>query len=105
MSLTGTLLGAAEAAAVDRAAWTARIAAAIDGRVEAQARALGYNSAAACAGYAASTVSTWAAEAQAFIGWRDAIWVAAFALQSAQDMTGDRPEWEDLLAQLPPWPG
>ena len=81
--------------------------AAIDAHVEAVARARAYNSAASCAGYAASTVPAWAAEALAFITWRDAVYLAAFGLL-AQVQAGevDAPSVAGLVDTLPAmsWP-
>ena len=76
---------------------------AIDAHVEARARALNYNSAAALAGYVGSTVPEWAAEAAAFVAWRDAVWVTAFAMLGAADPMRP-PGVEDVLAALPEWP-
>jgi hypothetical protein len=89
----------------DLAAGIARAAlvAAIDAHVEAQARAMGYNSAAACAGYRESTVPDWAGEATAFIAWRDAVWQAAFALQAQYAAAQVVPPEAEVLAQLPVW--
>jgi hypothetical protein len=77
--------------------------AAIDAHVEATARGRSYNSAAHLASYAASTVALWAAEAQAFIAWRDQVWVTAIGLmQSLQEP----PTIEETLGLLPQieWP-
>lgn len=71
----------------------------INGHVEGVAQGMGYSSAASCAGYAASTVPQWAAEAQAFIGWRDQVWTLVFARQ-------DEPvpaTAEEIIALLPEW--
>lgn len=76
---------------------------AIDAHIEAQARALRYNSAAHLAGYASSTVPAWAAEAAAFIAWRDACWIAALALLAQATTSGEVPTLEDVLAALPEW--
>jgi hypothetical protein len=77
---------------------------AVDAYVEATAKGKGYNSAAHCASYAASTVEAWAAEATAFIVWRDAVWLAVFAgmADPPEDMTP-----ETVVAALPQieWPG
>ena len=81
----------------------AEIAAAIDAHVEAQARSMGYNDASACAGYVSSKVQTWAAEARAFIAWRDDVWTAAFALQAQHAEAGTVPTLDDVLAALPEW--
>lgn len=85
------------------AALTAQITAAIDGHVESQARALGYNSAAHCASYAASTVQAWADEATAFVAWRDAVWIAAFNHQGQVTAGNAPPTVEAALAALPAW--
>lgn len=77
----------------------------IDGLVESRARALQYNSAAHLAGYATSTVPEWAAEAAAFIAWRDLVWQAALSALAQAETTGVIPNAEDLLATLPAWPG
>jgi hypothetical protein len=50
---------------------------AIDAHVEATAQHWGYNSAAHIAGYVASTVPIWSAEALAFVAWRDLVWQQA----------------------------
>ncbi len=81
----------------------AEIAARIDAAVEAQARALGYNSAAALAGYAASAVPAWAAEAQSFIAWRDRVWLAAYAFEAEAEATRRVPTAEEAFARLPAW--
>lgn len=76
---------------------------AIDAHVEETARAWGYNSAAHIAGYAASTVTQWAAEATAFIAWRDAMWLAAIA-KLAAIQAGQQPapaSVSALIATLP----
>ena len=76
---------------------------AIDAHVEARARALHYNSAAALAGYLGSTVEAWAAEAAAFVAWRDAVWLVAIGMLDAADPM-EPPSVEDVLAALPEWP-
>ena len=76
---------------------------AIDAHIDAQARALQYNSAAHLAGYTGSTVAEWAAEAEAFVAWRDACWLAALALLAQAEDSGDVPGVEDVLAALPEW--
>ena len=75
----------------------------IDARVEAQAQALGYNSAATLASYVASTTPDWAREAQAFVAWRDAVWLAAF--QHDEVVAGGKAPAtaEAALAALPEW--
>ena len=71
----------------------------INAHVESVARGMDYSSAASCAGYAASTVPQWAAEAQAFIAWRDQVWTVVFAWQGEPV-----PETaEEIIALLPEW--
>lgn len=87
---------AAEQAAAHRAALTA----AIDAHVDSVARAAGYNGAAALAGYVASTVPDWAAEARAFVAWRDTVWTAALAMMAAADPATPPPAPAQGLALL-----
>jgi alkanesulfonate monooxygenase SsuD/methylene tetrahydromethanopterin reductase-like flavin-dependent oxidoreductase (luciferase family) len=82
-----------------------QITAALDAHVEAQARALQYNSAAHLVGYAASTVPDWRAEAEAFVVWRDKVWLAAIAKQAEAMETGTAPSVEDAIEALPKWSG
>jgi hypothetical protein len=83
----------------------AQITAAIDAHVQAQARALQYNSAAHLVGYVASTVSHWRAEAEAFVAWRDKVWLAAITKQAEAMETGNVPSVEDVIKALPKWSG
>jgi hypothetical protein len=76
--------------------------AAIQGHIDATARARGYRSGDACATYATSTNAAWQAEALAFVAWRDAVWALAFTTDpSGFENTGD------VIAALPAmvWPG
>lgn len=80
---------------------------AIDAHVEAVAQSRGYNGAAHLASYAVSTVPAWAAEARAFVAWRDAVWLEA--LGELAKVTGGAevpPAVNDLIAGLPviQWP-
>lgn len=79
----------------------------IQAHIDAAAQARQYDSGASCASYAASTVPAWAAEAQAFIAWRDAVWAHAYA-EMAKVEAGQRaqPSVEEFLAELPvmTWP-
>ena len=77
---------------------------AVDEHVEARARALEYNGAAHLAGYVTSTVAEWAAEAQAFVAWRDLVWQAAIAAQDSAEASGEIPSVADVIASLPEWP-
>ncbi len=68
---------------------------------------LRYSNGATMATYVNSTNATWAAEAQAFVQWRDAVWLYAYAQLDAV-MAGEReqPTIEALIAELPApdWP-
>lgn len=65
--------------------------AAIQGHVDDVARTRLYSGGNACASYAASTVPQWAAEAAAFVAWRDAVWVYAYA-ELGKVENGQRPQ-------------
>ena len=93
----------AEFEALLLAAHKRHVSAAIDRHIEAQARAMQYNGAAHLASYVASGVAEWAAEAQAFVAWRDAVWQAALGLLADAQTSGDVPSVEDALAALPEW--
>lgn len=85
----------------------AQFTSAIDGHVEATARARQYNGAAHLASYVASTVPAWSAEALAFIAWRDQVWLFALSeLAQIQSGTKPLPAVADLIASLPviQWP-
>lgn len=71
----------------------------VNARVEEVARSMGYSSAASCAGYVTSTVPQWAAEARAFVAWRDAVWLAVFERKDEEPPTTT----EAVLALLPAW--
>lgn len=79
---------------------------AIDAHVEATARARSYNGAASCAGYSTSTVAAWAAEATAFIAWRDQVYLEAFETLAAVQGGAEPPSITALIAGLPAmvWP-
>lgn len=81
---------------------------AIQAHVDAVARSRSYADGKALAGYTVSTVPQWAAEAQAFVAWRDAVWLHAYA-ELAKVEAGERPvpaSPEDFIAELPAiiWP-
>lgn len=80
---------------------------AIQKHVDETAQARRYDSGNSLASYVASTNDAWAAEAQAFVAWRDAVWVHAYA-ELDKVMAGERtvPEVADLMAELPAidWP-
>jgi hypothetical protein len=78
------------------------IIAVIESLIEITAMSKNYKTSLSCASYAASTVPQWAQEAQAFIAWRDSIWVyCAQEFQKAKN--GDRVivSAEAFLTELP----
>ena len=81
--------------------------AAIQSALDSAAAERRYSNGATMATYVNSTNATWAAEAQAFVQWRDAVWLYAYALLDAV-MAGEskQPTVEELLAELPTanWP-
>ncbi|NMG39875.1 hypothetical protein GRZ55_11535 [Chelativorans sp. ZYF759] len=84
-----------------------RFRTAIEAHVDEVARQRQYSGAVSISTYVSSTNPAWAAEAQGFIVWRDAVWVYAFT-ELAKVEAGDRavPEVGDFLAELPAmeWP-
>ena len=79
----------------------------IQAMIDAKASERQYDSGAALASYVNSTVELWATEAQAFVAWRDAVWIFALAeLDKVQAGERDQPSVEDFLAELPEfeWP-
>lgn len=81
--------------------------AAIQAHVDATAIAKRYDSSTSLASYVASTVTQWAAEAAAFVAWRDAVWAYAYA-ELDKVLAAERtvPTVEDFLGELPAveWP-
>ena len=85
-----------------------RLRRAVDDHVEQTARERDYSSAVSLASYTASTKPDWAAEAQAFVEWRDAVWEYVYqrlaAVESGED---ELPESiEAFIQDLPAisWP-
>ena len=80
---------------------------AIEAHIDNVAREKGYRDATRLASYTVSTRPEWAAEAQAFVEWRDDVWLHAFG-ELDLVMAGDRaePTIEDFIAELPEiaWP-
>lgn len=83
----------------------ARITAAINAHVEARAVELKYNDAASIASYVSSTVARYAADATAFIAWRDSVWLTAEEMLAEAQQTGVIPTVEEAIAKLPKWLG
>ncbi|MND74906.1 hypothetical protein D3C80_665130 [compost metagenome] len=79
----------------------------IQALIDGTAKERQYDSGAALASYVNSTIPEWATEAQAFVAWRDAVWIYALAeLDKVQKGERDQPSVEDFLAELPEfeWP-
>lgn len=107
MSFSLTIRTPEDIVADQSAALRAACVSAIDAHVEAVARSRNYNSAAHLAGYATSTVAQWAAEAAAFVTWRDQVWQAAYAmLGEVEAGTIPAPTPAEAVAALPAisWP-
>lgn len=94
---------AADIAAEALAEHRTRIIQTVDARIEAQARNMGYNSAVSLASHVSSTVPGWAAEANAFVAWRDATWLALYALESEVIAGAATADMAAVLDVLPPW--
>lgn len=80
---------------------------AIQAHVDEAAQSHSYDSALTCATYVGSTNPVWAAEAQAFVAWRDAVWVHAYAeLDKVEAGARPQPSIEAFLQELPAliWP-
>lgn len=59
------------------------------------------------ASYVASTNPQWAAEAQAFVAWRDAVWAYSYTeLAKVQAGEREQPTIEEFLTEIAPiaWP-
>lgn len=80
---------------------------AIEAHADAVARSRQYSDAGRLASYVNSTNPAWAAEAAAFVAWRDAAWGYAYA-QMAAVQAGQRPQPSvaELVDELPviSWP-
>lgn len=80
---------------------------AIQAHVDMTAQARNYDSGLTCASYVGSTNPEWAQEAAAFVAWRDAVWVYAFAeLDKVQSDQRPQPSVAEIIAELPSmaWP-
>lgn len=81
---------------------------AIQGMVDATARERLFRDGVTLASYTASTNPQWAAEAAAFVAWRDGVWTYAYAeLAKVQGGLRSQPAVEDFLTEIDPitWPG
>lgn len=77
---------------------------AVQSHIDATARERLYDSGVSLASYVASTDAAWAAEAEAFVAWRDAVWQQVYALWD--DPPDPLPTPAELIALLPEitWP-
>ena len=74
----------------------------IQALIDGKAKERQYDSGATLASYVNSTVELWATEAQAFVAWRDAVWLYALAeLDKVQKAERHQPSLEAFLAELP----
>ena len=75
---------------------------AIQGLVDMTATERMFRDGVTLASYVASTNPQWAAEAQAFVAWRDAVWAYSYA-ELAKVQAGERaqPTPTEFLAELP----
>lgn len=80
---------------------------AIQAHIDETAKARGYGDGYGLASYVASKVVSWAAEAQAFVAWRDAVWMYAYN-ELAKVQGGQRPvpTIGQMISELPTinWP-
>lgn len=79
----------------------------IQAMIDAKAKERQYDSGATLASYVNSTIEAWATESQAFVAWRDAVWLYALAeLDKVQNGESYQPSVSDFLADLPAfeWP-
>lgn len=103
----GTVTTAAEKQAAAIEATKAAFSSAIQQHVDTAPAERLFRDGVTLASYVASTNPQWAAEAQAFVAWRDAVWAYAYAeLEKVQ--TGQRPQptVAEIIAELPAivWP-
>ena len=85
-----------------------RINVAVDDHIETVAEERDYSSAVSLASYTSSTKSDWAAEAQAFVKWRDDVWEYVFTRLAAVESGEEEPpeSAEAFIQNLPVmvWP-
>ena len=101
------IITAKQKAAPARAALIERFRYAVQEHIDQTARSRNYDSGYALASYALSTNPAWAAEAQAFVAWRDAAWSHAYAeLDKVTAGVREAPIVERFIAELPgiDWP-
>lgn len=97
-----TIITAAQKAAEVQAATVEGFRAAIQAHVDVTAKSRNYDGGNALASYVASTNPQWAAEAQAFVAWRDAVWLHAYGeLDKVVAGQREQPSVEAFLDELP----
>lgn len=75
---------------------------AIQRYIDATAKSKDYGDGVLLASYDSSTNATWAAEAQTFIAWRDAVWTYAFGeLEKVKSNQRSQPTIAALIEELP----
>lgn len=103
-----TIVEAAEEAPQEPAAPTqADYARVIQAHLDTTAQSKLYSDAVSCAAYVSSSVPQWAAEATAFVLWRDNVWAYAYnQLAAVTAGTRTQPTVSELVAELPSivWP-
>lgn len=80
---------------------------AIQAHIDATAQQRSYDSGVTCSSYVGSANPAWAAEAGAFVAWRDAVWAYAYTeLPKVQAGQRPQPSVEAFIAELPAmtWP-
>lgn len=94
-------------AAQARASTVEQFRSAIQTMIDSHAQSRRYDSGNSLATYVTSSNPDWAAEAQALVLWRDAVWAYAYA-ELDKVMAGEReqPSVEAFIDELPPlvWP-
>lgn len=81
--------------------------AAIQGMIDETARSKLFNDGVTMASYVASTVEPWAAQALAFVAWRDNVWKYAYSeLSKVEAGEREKPSVSEFLLELPEivWP-
>lgn len=90
-----------------QAALVEQFKSAIQDHIDATAAARNYTDGVSLASYVASTVPSWAAEAAAFVAWRDAVWAYAYAeMDRVLNAERPQPSVAEMLSELPAieWP-
>ncbi len=101
------LVTAEQKAAAAQAATMELFRSAIQRHVDTTAQSRRYDSGHALASYIASTNKQWSAEAAAFVTWRDAVWVYAYAeLDKVLAAEHEQPTVDAFIGELPviEWP-